>query len=94
MQLLVSPGAKMNFINNIAYIGGAIYAFSLPVVFENYIWNRLCIIQYNDPELEDVPIENWQVRSLPAQASCLYSVVHPDYSSLSYPLYVECEYCL
>ena len=54
----------MNFTNNYAYLGGAIYAFSMPgAEFADYIWNRLCIIQYNDPEQEDVPTENWQVCS-------------------------------
>ena len=61
----------MNFTNNHAFLGGAIYSFALPVVFANYIWNRMCIIQYNDPELEDVPTENWQVCSLPAHTHFL-----------------------
>ena len=55
----------MNFTKNLAYLGGAIYAFSMPVVFANYIRNRLCIIQYNDTEQEDVPAENWKVCSCP-----------------------------
>lgn len=66
VQLFVSPGARINFTENLAFLGGAIYAFSMPVVFANYIRNRLCIIQYNDPEQEDVPIENWQVCSFAA----------------------------
>ena len=55
----------MNFTENLAYLGGAIYAFSMPVVFANYLRNRLCIIQYNDTEQEDVPVENWKVCSCP-----------------------------
>ena len=57
----------MNFTNNCAYLGGAIYAFSFLIAeFAEYFRNRLCIIQYNDPQQEDdVPAENWQVCSCP-----------------------------
>ena len=54
----------MNFTKNRAVLGGGIYAFSMPVGFTNYFRNRLCSIQYNDSEVEDVPVENWQVCSL------------------------------
>ena len=54
----------MHFTNNYAYLGGAIYAFSYPRgEFAEYLRNRQCIIQYNDPQQEDVPAENWQVCS-------------------------------
>jgi len=66
VQLLVSPGAKMNFTKNLAYLGGAIYAFYNPVVFVNYRLNRQCIIQYNNAQQEAVPAENLQV--------CIYTV--------------------
>ena len=109
VQLFVSPGARMNFTENFAYLGGAIYAFSMPVVFANYIRNRLCIIQYNDPQQEDVPAENWQVCSCPcctfmhgpicSFAAHATSYLLSNYStppSLCCPihLYVECEHCL
>ena len=63
-QLILTPGAMVNFTRNRAVLGGGIYAFSMPVVFSNYIWNRHCSIQYFVPDQEDVPTEKWQVCSL------------------------------
>ena len=86
----------MNFTKNRAYLGGAIYSFAFPGECTNYVGNRRCIIQYNDPEQEDVPVENWQVCSFPLRPYLMHCYITPllYIYSVVLSLYVECELCL
>ena len=86
----------MNFTNNFAYLGGAIYSFAFPGECTNYVGNRRCIIQYNDPEQEDVPVENWQVCSFPPRPYLMQCHITPllRIYSVVLSLCIECELCL
>ena len=66
LQIDISPGVNMTFINNhAAESGGGIFVEFPAIRYTTSIFNRHCFLQYNHPtEGRDIPPQEWKVNEI------------------------------